>query len=240
MKRPRGSAGWTLRMKDLCERTGLPRPVVHFYIREGLVPAGRKTGPNTALYGDLHVERIQLVRELQHERFLPLKAIRALLEHRDEVFSPAQRGFLAEVKARMAGSEHLGRREGRSAAAPALKSAGLDAGDLEDLSAAGLLAVECGADGATVPTEDLWVLELWGQLRAAGLTRDRGFTARDLSHSDEAAARLVEVHARLLAARLGRLEPAEAAAMLDRALPLIAEFLRRAYLSRARAWLSVL
>jgi len=103
---PRGAdrAAFPYKMKDLCERTGLPRQVIHFYIQQGLVPEGKKTGRNMAYYGEAHVERILLVRRLQHERFLPLKAIRAILEERDEVFSPAQRGFVDEVKARLSGA----------------------------------------------------------------------------------------------------------------------------------------
>ena len=37
---------WCYRMKDLCEATGLPRQAIHFYIQQGLLPAGRKTGRN--------------------------------------------------------------------------------------------------------------------------------------------------------------------------------------------------
>src|SRR5262245_10235319 len=88
-------------MKDLCRLTGLPRQAIHFYIEEGLVPEGRKTGRNMAYYGDEHLERIRLVRRLQHERFLPLKAIRAIVEERDDGFSPVQRQMLADVKQRL-------------------------------------------------------------------------------------------------------------------------------------------
>ena len=34
---------WSLKMKDLCELTGLPRQAVHFYIQEGLVPEGDRS-----------------------------------------------------------------------------------------------------------------------------------------------------------------------------------------------------
>src|SRR4051812_29405876 len=89
---------YPFKMKDLCARTGLPRQAVHFYIQQGLVPEGHKTGRNMAYYGPEHVERLLLVRRLQHERFLPLKAIRALLDERDDAFSPAQRRLLEDVK----------------------------------------------------------------------------------------------------------------------------------------------
>ena len=56
------------KMKDLCERTGLERQVIHFYIQQGLLPEGKKTGRNMAYYGEQHVERVKLIRKLQHER----------------------------------------------------------------------------------------------------------------------------------------------------------------------------
>ena len=65
--------GWNLRMKDLCKATGISRQVVHFYISQGLLPPGKKTGQNMAYYSEEHVRRIELIRQLQEERFLALK-----------------------------------------------------------------------------------------------------------------------------------------------------------------------
>ena len=65
---------WCYRMKDLCESSGLPRQAIHFYIQQGLLPPGRKTGRNMAWYTDEHIERLRLIKKLQHEQFLPLKA----------------------------------------------------------------------------------------------------------------------------------------------------------------------
>ena len=67
------------RMRDLCERTGLNRQAIHFYIQRGLLPPGEKTGPNMAWYEQGHLERLLLIKRLQHERFLPLNAIKAML-----------------------------------------------------------------------------------------------------------------------------------------------------------------
>ena len=41
---------WCYRMKDLCEASGLPRQAIHFYIQQGLLPPGQKTGRNMAWY----------------------------------------------------------------------------------------------------------------------------------------------------------------------------------------------
>jgi DNA-binding transcriptional MerR regulator len=111
-RRESPALSWSYKMADLCRLTGMPRQAIHFYIREGLIPAGHKTGRNNARYGDVHVERIRIVRQLQNERFMPLKAIRAVLDGRDDAFTPEQRGFLVDVKRRLATT--LARPRGKS------------------------------------------------------------------------------------------------------------------------------
>lgn len=226
-----------LRMKDLCERTGLDRQVIHFYIQQGLLPEGRKTGRNMAYYGEQHVERIKLVRKLQHERFLPLKAIKALLEERDDAFSPEQQRMLSDVKAHLS---FAGRGDGGRASAsegPATVALGdalarhaIERADLDDLVEAGMIAVvDRGAQGLAVSRDDLWMLELFGQIRAAGFTRELGFTAQDFTMIEEVISALFRKETVLLTRRLAHLPPAEIAAMVERALPILNTALVRAH-----------
>ncbi|HEX3343145.1 MAG TPA: MerR family transcriptional regulator, partial [Polyangiaceae bacterium] len=133
---------WPYKMRDLCRLTGMPRQAIHFYIQQGLVPAGRKTGRNTARYGEHHVERIRVVRQLQNERFMPLRAIRAVLDGKDDAFTPEQRGVLLDVKQRLSTSLARPRAKARSLdARPLLARLGLDRADLDDLARARLLEV---------------------------------------------------------------------------------------------------
>jgi DNA-binding transcriptional MerR regulator len=233
-------ADFPYKMKDLCERTGLPRQVIHFYIQQGLVPEGKKTGRNMAYYGEAHVERIQLVRRLQHERFLPLKAIRAILEERDEAFSPAQRGFVNEVKSRLSGAP-FGRGD-RPATVPVgelLDRLGLRRKDLDQMIEIGLFAAaeERGEDGppsTVIARDDAWMLELFAELRAAGLSEELGFSALDLAMFEEAISVLFAREAEMLAARLSKLPADRAATLIERAVPLINSFLVRYHDTKLR------
>ena len=94
-------------MRDLCDATGLNRQAIHFYIQQGLLPPGEKTGRNTATYTPAHLERLQLIRRLQHERFLPLEVIKDLLSAREDRYSDAQRAFLRRLRARLPGGTPL-------------------------------------------------------------------------------------------------------------------------------------
>jgi len=96
-----------LRMRDLVRESGLPRETIHFYKLQGLLPAPIKTGRNTALYTRVHLDRLRHIRELQERQFLPLKAIRAVLdESADEGFTPEQEDLVRQVRATLGGWVH--------------------------------------------------------------------------------------------------------------------------------------
>src|ERR1700748_707583 len=76
-----------LRMGELAEASGVPAPTIKHYLREGLLPEGVKTSRNMAYYPPEFVDRIRLIKRLQEERFMPLKAIKGVLDegtHRAE------------------------------------------------------------------------------------------------------------------------------------------------------------
>lgn len=235
------------KMKDLCDKASVSRQLVHFYIQQGLLPEGKKTGKNMAYYSEKHLERLLLVRKLQHEHFLPLKAIRALLEERDEAFSPAQQKLMRDVRAAM--PETVMGSPGRRPTVDALTLAerlGLSRADLDDMVEAGVLAVAEEQDLASgerrtvIATDDAWLLEKYAELRAAGLTPERGFHARDLAVFDEGVQKIISKEARLFSARIAEMPPAEAAALLTRALPIVASLIARLHTERARSFFAVL
>lgn len=221
------------RMKDLCERTGLLRQVIHFYIQQGLVPEGYKTGRNMAYYGDQHLERILLVRRLQHERFLPLRAIKAMLDEEHDGFSPAQRQFVNEVKSRL--SQTMGVRTARPAAVHVdeiVERLGVRQRDVDDLIEMGLVGAteERGPDNRVrrvIARDDVWILETFAELRAIGFNEKIGFGAHDIGMYAEAMSNLLVQETKLLAERLSQLPADVAAKMVERAAPIIHSFLAR-------------
>lgn len=54
-----------MRISELARQTDVPVPTIKYYLREGLLPAGRQTAPNQADYGDDHVRRLRLIRTLR-------------------------------------------------------------------------------------------------------------------------------------------------------------------------------
>jgi DNA-binding transcriptional MerR regulator len=238
-KRALDHEAFPYKMKDLSELTGLPRQAVHFYIAQGLVPEGHKTGRNMAWYGERHVERIRLIRKLQEEQFLPLRAIKAILEERDESFTPAQRQLLSAVKDRL--HETLGRDGARGELVevrPLLERAHVDRADFEEMVESGLLATTRGRRGKMlIAKEDAWLVELWGRVRAAGFTRELGFAPKLLTLFETAIAQVFQKEVELFSGRLAHLSPDEVATLLSRAMPIIGELLVRLHENKVRTFL---
>ncbi len=236
-------ARYPLRMKDLCERTGLDRQTIHFYIQQGLVPEGFKTGRNMAYYGDEHVERIELVRKLQRERFLPLKAIKALLEGRDEAFTPDQRALLVGVSGRLG---DLRRELGDDDAGATvevgelLKAHHVSRAELREMEDLGLLSTVRQDGREVVRQADAWPVEIWGNLRATGFASDLGFTVADLGRIEELVSALFDYEVKLITPRLTSLPAERIADMVQKGLPLINEFLTRYHLTKVRNFLAAM
>jgi DNA-binding transcriptional MerR regulator len=236
---------WTLRMREVCEQAGLDRQVVHYYIREGLVPPGVKATRNSAFYGAVHVERLRLVRRLQTERFLPLRAIRALLAGEDGAlgaFTPEQTRWLRALKVAAADTLARGADQVEQVeAAPLLAEHAVSVEDLRELAEVGLLATLEDASGACfIAADDAWLVATVGALRRAGFSEARGFAVRDLAIYEEAVAALFDRETRLLAGRITTLPPEEAATMLAGLLPLVNQLLARCHEARVRRLFSML
>jgi DNA-binding transcriptional MerR regulator len=77
-------AGQMLRMGELAEASGVSAATIKHYLREGLLPEPVKTSRNMAYYPEAFVDRIRLIKQLQEERYMPLRVIRDLLDEDPE------------------------------------------------------------------------------------------------------------------------------------------------------------
>ena len=103
--------GDLLRMGELAEASGVPAPTIKHYLREGLLPEPVKTSRNMAYYPPEFVDRIKLIKQLQEERFMPLRAIKSVLDE-----DPERAGALLELEDRILDRALAGERARTSAA----------------------------------------------------------------------------------------------------------------------------
>lgn len=77
-----------MKMSELSRRSGVPIPTIKFYLREGLLPAGRATASNQAEYEEDHLRRLRLARALITLGGLSVAATREVLEAVAEPLDP--------------------------------------------------------------------------------------------------------------------------------------------------------
>ncbi|MCL4552730.1 MAG: TetR family transcriptional regulator [Candidatus Marsarchaeota archaeon] len=66
-------SGQTLmRIKELEERSGVPRTTIHFYLRQGLLHPPAKTGRTMAYYDESHLKRLQDIQGIKGNIRMPL------------------------------------------------------------------------------------------------------------------------------------------------------------------------
>ncbi|MGA5200643.1 MerR family transcriptional regulator [Streptomyces variegatus] len=73
-----------MKVSELSRRSGVPVGSIKFYLREGLLPAGRATAAKLAEYGEEHVQRLRLIRSLTTLGGLSIAATREVLAAIDE------------------------------------------------------------------------------------------------------------------------------------------------------------
>ena len=224
-----------LRMKDLCTLTGLSRQAIHFYIQQGLIPEGHKTGRNMAYYEPAHVERLQTIRRLQDEHFLPLRAIKAVLDGEDhDGFTEPQKQLFRELKPHM-------QKVLSDVEEPDWRKADDIAGDLDLQREDVERLVELGFVTAKKERGKLWIsgrempfIELLAQLRKIGFTEELGFTPEDLQVYEEGLGLLFKREKEMIASRLVKLPPDQIVPMLEKALPIIHAFFARYHTEQVR------
>ena len=72
-----------LRIGQLANQAGVSTATVKHYLKEGLLPQPVKTSRNMAYYDASCVERINLIKRMQKEKFLPLDVIKRLIDSGD-------------------------------------------------------------------------------------------------------------------------------------------------------------
>lgn len=207
------------RMQDLVQATGASRETIRFYVKEGLLPEPHRTAKNSAWYGEQHIEQIRLIRELQEQHYLPLKAIKSLMDDPSSAeFTPAQRRVFATVSRRSVMADS---KRGRSFAEVCRRHQ-LSAAEQQSFLDSGLLSV--GKDGkrdAPLSTEDEELIRIWVTVRAAGLTPERGFAPADVSLIGDAADILLSQMVHSFADRLDDFSEAEAEGLWITILPAV-------------------
>ena len=196
-----------LKMRELAEASGVSAGTIKHYLREGLLPEPVKTSRNMAWYPPEFVERIHLIKDLQERRFMPLKAIKGILDE-----EPERAKALVELEDRIL-ERVLEGDSTRTSAAELEQRYGVPREVLDRL--AELEVVAPNSRGFT-PT-DVRIVEAIGRFRAGGYDERIGFTVYDTLRYKRALEQLVKEEVRVIMDRLaGELDPDDAADLIQK------------------------
>jgi DNA-binding transcriptional MerR regulator len=195
-----------LKMKELAEASGVSAGTIKHYLREGLLPEPVKTSRNMAYYPPEFVERIRLIKQLQEERFMPLRVIKSMLEE-----DPERVRALVELEDRIL-ERALAGEQPRVSAAELRRRYEVPPEVLDRLAELGILTPSSRGYGP----RDVEIVEAIGRFRAGGYDERIGFTVYDTLRYKRALEELVKEEVQVLLERLaGEMDP-------DRAVELIA------------------
>jgi DNA-binding transcriptional MerR regulator len=199
-----------LKMSELAERSGVSAGTIKHYLREGLLGSEQevmRTSRNMAYYPPGFVDRIQLIKRLQEERFMPLRVIREVMAS-----DPDRAARLIELEDRILEQAIAVRETGRVSRAKVQETYDVPQNVLQRLEELEVLTPSARGYDA----DDVAIIEAISRFRAGGYEEAIGFTVYDTLRYRDALGPLVEQEVRVLLDRLaGEVE-------VDRALEIIA------------------
>ena len=181
-----------LRMGELAEASGVSAATIKHYLREGLLPEPVKTSRNMAYYPAEFVERIRLIKQLQEERYMPLKVIKDLLDE-----DPDRAKALIELGDRLL-ERAKAADEQRVSAAEVRHRYEVPQEALDRLAEIEVLSPD---DAGYSPT-DLRIIEAISRFRAGGYDERIGFTVYDTLRYKKVLGELVKEEVDVLMERL--------------------------------------
>ena len=194
-----------LKMKELAEASGVSAGTIKHYLREGLLPEPVKTSRNMAYYPPEFVERIRLIKQLQEDRFMPLKVIKSMLDD-----DPERARALVELEDRIL-ERALAGDQARVSAAELRRRCELPQEVLDRLGELEVLSPSSRGYGQ----RDVEIVEAISRFRADGYDERIGFTVYDTLRYKRALEELVKEEVQVLMDRLaGELDPDRAAELI--------------------------
>ncbi len=195
-----------LRMGELARASGVSAATIKHYLREGLLPEPVKTSRNMAYYPADFVDRIRMIKQLQEERYMPLRVIKDLLDE-----DPDRARALIELGDRLLEHALEGESE-RVSAAEVRHRYDLPQDVLDRLAELDVLT----PDESGYSPSDVRIVEAISRFRAGGYEERIGFTVYDTLRYKQSMADLVRQEVDVLMERLaGEMDPDGAMELIE-------------------------
>jgi DNA-binding transcriptional MerR regulator len=206
-------------MGELAEAAGVSAGTIKHYLREGLLPEPVKTSRNMAWYPHEFVERVQLIKQLQEERFLPLKVIKEVLAQGPGDGGAERLRALIELEDRVLERALSGQDARGLSAREVNKRYGLPAEALDRLETLGVLTPRVRNGSKRYGPDDVQIIEAVSRMRASGYSEALGFTVYDTLIYKRHLEQLVREEVEVMMERVaGEMDTEQAAELLAQAV----------------------
>jgi DNA-binding transcriptional MerR regulator len=193
-------------MRELADASGVSAGTIKHYLREGLLPEPVRTSRNMAYYPPEFVERIRLIKQLQEERFMPLRLIRRMLDD-----DPDRARALVELEDRIL-ERALEEERPRVPAAEVRRRYAIGQEVLDRLAELDVLT----PTSRGYSPSDVRIVEAISRFRAGGYDERIGFTVYDTLRYKRALEELVKEEVQVLMERLaGEMTPDRAVELMN-------------------------
>jgi DNA-binding transcriptional MerR regulator len=158
-----------LKISELAKAAEVSVSTIHYYVQEGLLTPPARTGRNMAYYDPCSVQEIRLIQELQAKRFLPLSAIKLIMQAKRDGQAV---DHLVEMRSFMENIFRPLKNETQPrdfSLAELAAAADLSVADLQDLEAGGLLIPAETAQGLRYDDIDFSIAQILKKLAGLGL-----------------------------------------------------------------------
>ncbi|MBC7473910.1 MAG: MerR family transcriptional regulator [Candidatus Sericytochromatia bacterium] len=207
------------RIKDLIEKTGVSRETIHFYLAEGLLPEPQKTSKNMSWYSDEHIKRLNIIRELQEKQFLPLKAIKVILNNaNDHNFTDEQKTLIADIKVKLI-NENM--QNEQTKLSDVLKKYDISDLEIDEMNKINYIDLKIKSGKKFIRNQDLELIEAWIKLKEMGINQDRGFSPENLEIFCDIAEIIFNQEFKLFTEKLSGLNGIEATEIINKTIPVI-------------------
>ncbi len=193
-----------IKISELADRAEVPVATVRHYLREGLLPEPVRTSRNMAYYPAEFAERIRLIKQLQEDRFMPLRVIKQLLDSAGGDLDGLR--SLADAEDLLVAGV-LGPERQRTSRAELLERSEIPERALDRLAEVGVLAPTPSGYSAS----EVRIVEAVARFRSAGWNETTGFGARDVARLMRGLEPVIADELELLVERFAALESNRAA-----------------------------
>lgn len=204
------------KMKDLIDKTGINRETIHFYLTEGLLPPAKKTSKNMSWYSQEHIDRLNIIKNLQENQFLPLKAIKSILNNSSDYdFTEEQRKLISELKLKIVDSSQ----SINVSIDELIDKKNIAEKDIEKLVNVGFISKDEKKNSLTL--EDYNLLDNWLKLKELDANNTFNFVPEDLKIFIDTVEIIFNNEVSLLKNKLNILTLNETKTIIEKAVPLV-------------------